>query len=444
MSMSTSYLSGDNKRAAYMRMDAAKLLKRFFLCEEALVISQGAWLAAIGAYDVKMALPRMLWEDAMCANAERERVFELRFPSRILEPGEDSAMAHLFAESLHAPGPAAFVLALARAYKPALLAAYQTYLDTTDEIADGPSIRFLQQATREKAAQIAHLTQFAEAMLAAAPDQRAEAETWVAEIERRLTKLGGVYAYAGGEPMEPMVEGAHLPGSKPFMLPDMPAREPRFHLCRFYWPDVVDPAAEYTSGVALQVRSAISHFNEVWAVETAGAILHAFAARLGWPFIYDAARWTYDESRHCRMGYERLKQWGYADAELPLGSYIYESAAGQEPLYRLGMLFFFETKNIHKKQDRIKAFSEYEDAVSQHDMEYDWADETIHAHYGKHWLTTLAQSQPDVVPPPEVVRERCNELVEATLATATDAERAEIHTIAAAIMEKARSATTGQ
>ncbi len=439
--MSSTYLSGVNKRAAYMRMDAAKLLKRFFLCEEALVISQGAWLAAIGVYHVKMALPRMLWEDAMCANAERERVFELRFPSRVLEPREDTALAQLFAESLHAPGAAAFVLSLARVYKPALLAAYQTYLDTTDEIADGPSMRFLQQATREKTEQIARLTGVAEAMLAAAPNQRAEAESWVAEIEQRLAALGGVYAYTGGEPM---VENAHLPGSKLFALPDTPAREPQFHLCRFYWPDVVDPTAEYTSGLALQVRSAISHFNEVWAVETAGAILHAFAARLGWPFIYDAARWTYDESRHCRMGYERLKQWGYADAELPLGSYIYESAAGQEPVYRLGMLFFFETKNIHKKQDRIKAFSEYEDAVSQHDMEYDWADETIHAHYGKHWLTTLAQSEPDVIPAPEVVRERCSELVEATLATATDTERAEIHAIAAAIMAKARNAATSQ
>ncbi len=85
-----------------------------------------------------------------------------------------------------------------------------------------------------------------------------------------------------------------------------------------------------------------------------GAILYAFAERLGWPFIYNAARRTYDEGRHCRMGYERLKQWGFTAQEMPLGSYIYDSTAGQEPVYRLGMLFFLETKNIGKKQYRIR------------------------------------------------------------------------------------------
>ena len=76
--------------------------------------------------------------------------------------------------------------------------------------------------------------------------------------------------------------------------------------------------------------------NEVWAVETGGAILHAFAEDLDWEYIYDAARWTYDESRHVLMGYERLRAWGFALDEMPLGSYIYDSAAGQEPIIRSG------------------------------------------------------------------------------------------------------------
>ncbi len=72
-------------------------------------------------------------------------------------------------------------------------------------------------------------------------------------------------------------------------------------------------------------------------------------------------------------------------------------------------------------------------------MEYDWADETIHAHYGKHWLTKLHESWPDVYPALEVVRDHCNELVAATLTTVTGAEREGIESVAHAMLEKAQA-----
>jgi uncharacterized ferritin-like protein (DUF455 family) len=149
------------------------------------------------------------------------------------------------------------------------------------------------------------------------------------------------------------------------------------------------PAYPYGEGLQLQVRSAISHLNEVWAIETGGAILSSFADVLPWEWIHNSARWTYDEARHCQMGYQRLMSWGFEPAEIPLGTYIYESASGQDPIYRLGMLYFFETKNIRHKPARAQLFHDYGDAVSEHDMDFDWADETIHAGYGRHWLKEL-------------------------------------------------------
>jgi len=93
----------------------------------------------------------------------------------------------------------------------------------------------------------------------------------------------------------------------------------------------------------------VSHLNEVWAIENGGIILERFASVLPWEWIRDAARWTYDEARHCRMGLERLAAWGFQPEEIPLGTYIYESASGEDPLYRLGMLFFFRNKK-HRAQ----------------------------------------------------------------------------------------------
>ena len=64
------------------------------------------------------------------------------------------------------------------------------------------------------------------------------------------------------------------------------------------------------------------------------------------------------------MGYERLMAWGLNPAEIPLGTYIYESASGEDPIYRLGMLYFFETKNIRHKPARTQLFHSYGDTLA--------------------------------------------------------------------------------
>jgi len=43
----------------------------------------------------------------------------------------------------------------------------------------------------------------------------------------------------------------------------------------------------------------------------------------------------------------------------------------------------------------MKIFGEQGDRVSSHDMDFDWADEQIHTHYGTHWLKHFLQQQGD-------------------------------------------------
>ena len=201
---------------------------------------------------------------------------------------------------------------------------------------------------------------------------------------------------------------------------------------------MIDPDFDYGEGLTLQLRSAVSHLNEVWAIETGGAVLYAFSDALDWEFTVDAARWTYDESRHTRMGYERLAQWGFTREELPLGTYIFASARQQPPIIRLGFLHYFETKNIGKKNDRAEEFASYHDDVSQHDMEFDWADETIHAHYGRKWLDALRGQYPDQVPERQAILQECDALVQAEIDSFTPAELEDIRAVANAMIDKAR------
>jgi uncharacterized ferritin-like protein (DUF455 family) len=430
----TAFLSSPQPRARWMRLDTAQLLKRFFFCERSLLVSQAAWIPAIAPLDIKTGLARFIWQSAETANALRNRVFELRFPSRLLEEeGADRALVELFGAVKDSPSVPAFLLSVAKVLLPALRDSFREYLNASDAIADGPTHRFLALALSEKTEQLTAFEHWAESELMRTPELREPALGWTQAVANRLSEVGGV----GVGPSPSASATGPLPGAKAYTVPDHPARDHRFWPCRFYWPDVVDPTYPYGEGMQLQLRSAISHLNEVWAIEAGGVILSAFADVLPWEWIHNSARWTYDESRHCRMGYERLMAWDIDPAEIPVGTYIYECASGEDPIYRLGMLYFFETKNIKHKPARAQLFHAYGDTVSEHDMDFDWADETMHAGYGKHWLKELLAVRGQDPAAYDQVRERCEKLVSDYVGTATAQEVAAIKRVASALLAKA-------
>jgi hypothetical protein len=337
----------------------------------------------------------------------RERVFELRYPSRLLAEGGDAPLIGVYESALRAPDGASFLRGLSDVLVPELRADYEAFLGATDVLDDGPTIRILEAAARDKAEQ--------ESLAGAA---RGDPE-WSEDLRRAL------------ELLEP-------PAGTPFAIAVRPARDSRYALASFYWPDTLDPSYPYGEGIALQLRSAVSHLNEVWAVETAGVILYALAPELGWEFVRDAARWVYDESRHMLMGKRRLEAWGLEPGGTPLGSYIYEACAGEDPIYRLGMLGYFETKNIGRKRERAQAFAEMGDRLSETDMEFDWADETLHAEYGRRWLKELLRVRGEDEEAWPQILERCEQLVGARVAAGTPAEAAESRRVADALVAEAR------
>ena len=83
------------------------------------------------------------------------------------------------------------------------------------------------------------------------------------------------------------------------------------------------------------------------------------------------------------------------------------------------MLGYFETKNIGRKRERAAAFHEMGDTTSEIDMEFDWADETLHAEYGRRWLRRLLEARGEDPESWPAVLERCEELVQQRVAHAT-------------------------
>jgi len=439
MTHASEFLLTPPQRARWMRLDTAQLLKRFFFCERSLLISEASWIPAIAPLEVKTGLARHVWQSAQTANSLRERIFELRFPSRLLENEEaDRALIDLFAAVRDSPSVPAFLLSVGRVLLPEMRDAYQSYLKASDLIADGPTHRFLTLAVAEKTEQIGAFESWIATSQSQESEAWPEAAAWASEVAKRLSAVGGV----GIESPASSAASAPLPGAKPYTIPVQPARDERFWPCRFYWPDIVDPSYPYGEGIQLQLRSAISHVNEVWAVDAGGVILSAFADTLPWQWVQDSARWTYDESRHCRMGFERLIAWKLNPSAIPLGTYIYESAtaAGTAdiPINLLGMLFFFETKNIRHKPVRARLFHSYGDTLSEHDMDFDWADETLHASYGKRWLKELLSIRGEDSAAYDEVRKNCETLVNNYVATATPKEITALKTAADQLLNKAK------
>jgi len=426
-------------RDRLLRLDSAAVLRRFWHLERALTISCAAWVPGVRRLETKELLARAAWQNAMTGQALRQRVFELRYPDRTMEWTAGAGLLRLFQSSLHAPSSGALMDAMGRIFAPAVLSAYRAYLDASDDVADGPTRRFLDIAARDKAAQIGELVDLARAEYEDDAD-RGEGAEWIASLDELMHELGGV---ALEPPSARDDVPAVVPPGRPFTLPDIPARDERYFVANFYWPDNFDPTYPYGEGTRLQIRSAVSHLNEVWAVETAGAILYAFADALGPDFLVDGARWLYDESRHMEMGRRRLEWWGFDPSEVPLGAYIYEACAGHDPIYRMGMLAFFETKNIGKKRDRVDMFAAIGDRTSQRDMDFDWADEAIHAGYGRLWLRKALEAHGRTGDDWKEVIATCEELVRARIERATETEKAAVLSCAESLVAaaEARAAT---
>src|SRR5260370_6854195 len=85
MSQSSPFLLIPQPRARWMRLDTAQLLKRFYFSERMVLVSCAAWIPAIAPLEIKTSLARFIWQSAETAHALRNRVFELRFPSRLLQ-----------------------------------------------------------------------------------------------------------------------------------------------------------------------------------------------------------------------------------------------------------------------------------------------------------------------------------------------------------------------
>ncbi len=89
------------------------------------------------------------------------------------------------------------------------------------------------------------------------------------------------------------------------------------------------------------------------------------------------------------------------------------------------------------KPARAQLFHTYGDTSSEHDMDFDWADGTIHAGCGTHWLKELLTIHGEDPAVCDRIREQCGKLVSDDVGTAAAQEIADIKKTAGALLTKA-------
>ncbi len=250
MDVANLYLPSDQSRARWNRLDAAQILKRFFFCERAVIVSASSWIPRLARLELKLEIPLLCWQNAETANALRQRVFELRFPSRLMEhEGADKPLADFLNLLRQAPFERAFVEALANVVLPALRDAYREFLSYSDPLADAPTYRFLELSVREKDQQIADLRRYLIEMTAEGIGTEAVSRAWVNDFDEQLKMLGGI-----GTDRAPADRVITPPvGSRSWDIPDTPARDSRYWPCRFYWPDIFDSEFSVWQRIAIAV-----------------------------------------------------------------------------------------------------------------------------------------------------------------------------------------------
>lgn len=429
----------------------ALLLRRYAYVEERLCYLQCAHFPGTAILEAKHALARHAWEDGQHADALRRRIVTMRTSGRALEQCPDPALAALMDEAERAADTVELFAGVHGVVKPALLAAYRWHLETTNPVADFPTVRELEIIVREEAfhlawaaeaiAELAGPTAAAAAFEAASPASASpsngfphtgrqpdgvgealpgaarsgpavgepwtpepgaaeRAAAWQAHLRTFLSAAGGI----GGREDRSAAEAPR--SEQRFRISRHPRRDPRFTI-NFQFNEPGDPPAETTAERLIFMMR--GRLNELAATENPASAVYEIAQDprgLPWEGRLELVRHMWDEARHSMLGEAVIGSLGRDVREWPLRigpGYSYLSVGPLQRYAHLGL-------NVEQSMMRYPPGKrqEYEwcrdvarNPLAAMYQDYDWADETYHTQIARRWVAhaldagAVGAEQPD-------------------------------------------------
>jgi uncharacterized ferritin-like protein (DUF455 family) len=374
--------------------DASRILKRFYVAERQLMRILAGWFIKTSPVEIKFTLAQHMWQVTQHADVLRTRVLELRYPRRDVDKKYDADMMAFTGEIAKADTLPEFLAGVYDVLLPTLITEYEAYLARADALDDAPTVYRLPHIVADLRGQVAEM----EKLRLSHDLNSTPVEAWREYLQNSLNAIGGL---SGLAEKTPVPTDSPFYGRPEFKVPAQVVRDERFRPALFHLPHENKYDKEGAKAwkriealdkrVAMQVWSAISHFNEIWAAEVPASVLYELNDQ-PWDFYLDLARWSSDEARHSYMGYRAMQGWGWdVPALIPYGNALYNALIVLPPAQRLALLYYYEEGLLRSgtKQIEIKILESAGDDGSTQDMDYDWADEAIHVSYGFKWLRHL-------------------------------------------------------
>lgn len=357
--------------------ECASRLRHLSYAEERLMFLQAAHIVTVPNWDIKMVLGRLQYEDSQHADQLKARLTELRVSRARAYGTIEGPLATVFDEAMHAANTIERVASLVRVFKPALIAAYQTYLSETNHLADYPTVRALKAILAEETEALDLLRQVY-AALVTTPDAQAHADAWVNTLDTMLSAAGGIDGSGPTEDVSPQR------AAEPYVMPRRIARDDLF-------PQVWDFHHVDNAQVAERLAQMVStRLSEITAAEGLAYVLCETSAQ-PWQFYVDISRHLWDEVRHALFG-EAATEDIFADrTAMPIRVFDEAYVVSLSPLEQYATLGVgIEGAAMKYPPGKREEYEFCRDKAHYPLMttfqDFDWADEVLHVNIARRQL----------------------------------------------------------
>lgn len=379
--------------------ETVALLKRHNWVETRLTDLFLTRLNSTPEWEVKGAFSLHLWLDAEHAKWIRKRVSELRHPPHRFEQVPDPGVEAFLQEALRSRDTLEVLTAIYRVIKPALLDAYRVHQVATNPLADQPTRRILRFIVLEEEEMIEWGERALESLLATATHgEKARVSAWEAHLRAHLAAAGGLL---GTEPRPDEQLPPSRADAEPTLQVDwIPRRDARLESDNNDFPPHWVYAQRERPVKERMLALICKRLLEMDVPEMMAPIIwktREQAAKAGkpkqWVYTADMARQVWDEARHSMLGEAWLVAHGIDWTQVPLNvgfSNGLNTLATPDEAH--AALYWIEQGLMPRMTGKG-----YEYDVANEDgnplavvfQDFDWADEVLHVHIGRHIVEAL-------------------------------------------------------
>jgi len=358
-------------------------LKRYHYAFKRLHHIFTARITAEPIYELKMGFSLHAHLCAEHATALRKRVGEMREPPLGLEATPHPALEVFLDEILAAPGTEELLLGLYERALPALKASLEKHLADTNPLVDQPSVRLCRFALLE----LDDMLKFGAATIASLIDEpiRQKTSGWLALLDDCLAAAGGLH---GADSPSGKILTRRF-SAKPYQYDGVPRRDERF-------PDPYNMGVNaevflYDPKFRPQPKTLMMFYKrlrEIDVPEMMASIL-AETPDKPWDYYRDMTRQLWDEARHAMMGEVGFANLGIDWGRKVMVNFTWSLALNTQlkPIERHAVLYFIEQGLMPRNGKRFEweVGQASQNPLAALFQDYDWADEVLHARFGRDW-----------------------------------------------------------